>query len=146
MHLYEVDGSNIAEELECAANVDAYKWQRLAEDRLVESQVVAISEDANAELVVAEQGGFGHPVTVAGNKEGAPSRCERSRDVPKEVTHVALNAIREMAVRLPSAEMAEREVDEKVLLATDGGGFEFLGVEEVGNPLVHAPPGADKRD
>ena len=42
--------------------------------------------------------------------------------------------------------MTEREVDQEILLAADGGGLQFLGAEEASDPLVDATPGTDQAD
>ena len=65
MNLSEVHGPGVSEQLERTAHVDSDQGQALAEQRLVERQVVALGKLADAELVVAENGSFLQPRAVA---------------------------------------------------------------------------------
>ena len=144
MGLDEIHRPGVAEELQRAADVDPHQRQALAEYGLVEGEIVALVELADAEFLVAEHGGLREALVVAGGEQGALARRTGLGDAAEEELHVALQAIRQFPVGLAAPEVTEREVDQEVFLATDGGRLQFLGAEEASDPLVDAAPGTDQ--
>ena len=106
VRLDQVDRTRIAEELQGAPNIDPNQRKALSEDRLMESQVVVLVQNPDAELVVAEDGSFLQSGTVPRREQGPLPRIPRLGDAAEEELHVPLEPVGELAVRPSPAEVA----------------------------------------
>ena len=102
----------VGEQLQGAADEDPHQRQAVAQHGLVERKVVTVGEAADAELLVAEDGGFRQALGVAGGEQGPLAGGAGPGDVAEEEAHVALQARREIGIGLATVEVAEREVHE----------------------------------